>query len=229
MRETVIYCDKCQKQIVGDPFKVFFEQVDARTGDFSKELLYPDIRRLEFCGACIQEISEFITDSKPEQMNKPNPSEAMAMGILYERAKKTWEPFDMEKALAMKEQGWTSKEIGEALNCTEAKVNNKFYHYRKKQQKLNSIIEVKKGPSNVVMTNADIPKKQDPAPEPKPAVNEKSEAEKKRTFDMGKIMALVKAGWSDKKIAEEFNADEETIKKLTCIHRYRMEKKNERL
>lgn len=225
MRETVIYCDKCQKQIIGDPLKVFFEQVDAKTGDWSKEILYPDIRTLDFCGACIQDISEFITDSKPEKMIKPNSSEAMAMEILDKRVKKTWEPFDMEKALAMKEQGWTSKEIGEALNCTEAKVNNQFFHYRKKQQKLNSIIELQKGTSNTVMTNADIPKKQDPAPERKPAVIGKSEAEKKRTFDIGKIMALVKAGWTDKQIAEEFHTDEETIKKLTCIHRFKLEKK----
>lgn len=65
MRETIIRCNHCGKIIEGDPYKVFMEQIDRETGDYSvqKKADCNKVEKLDWCENCFHNLTELLLDT----------------------------------------------------------------------------------------------------------------------------------------------------------------------
>ena len=45
-------CDRCRKEITGNPVRICMEVVDRENDDYMYEARYPDIAELDFCRDC---------------------------------------------------------------------------------------------------------------------------------------------------------------------------------
>lgn len=129
MKKTVYTCDRCKKEIAGDPVKICMEVVDRQNGDFSNNFPFPDIREYDFCDSCGEyiagQIRRFCKKGAPA-INDPD------AGAAVKETAATSKPspgtaarrIDTGKVMALKTAGWTVKAIAEEMGCSEVTVYN---------------------------------------------------------------------------------------------------------
>lgn len=104
MRKTVTtyFCDKCGKKIT-EPTVSMFQLLDIEPENGAP---FDTIGNWEVCSDCLELIEQFIVQ-KPSQT--PQKRE-----------------FDIGKAQALRDAGWTYKAISEEMKCSEQTVWNKL-------------------------------------------------------------------------------------------------------
>ncbi len=60
MKKIVYTCDKCRREIEGNPAKFFSETLDSKTGDFVYDDPHPDLKELDFCKECNDSLANLI-------------------------------------------------------------------------------------------------------------------------------------------------------------------------
>ena len=105
MKTVVIsyFCDKCGKEIPNDYIPVLVtERVDRETGDYLAE----EPTSFHVCADCMKKVTNFITQKGSAPRKRTD--------------------FDIGKAQALRDAGWTYKAISEEMKCSEQTIWNKL-------------------------------------------------------------------------------------------------------
>lgn len=129
MKKTVYTCDRCKKEIAGDPVKICMEVVDRKNDGFTNSFPFPNIREYDFCDSC----GEYIAGQIRRFCKKGAPAITDQDGgaaVIETAAESKPSPgtaarrIDTGKVMALKTAGWTVKAIAEEMGCSEVTVYN---------------------------------------------------------------------------------------------------------
>ena len=132
MKNVVYTCDRCRKEITGDPVKICMEAVDRENGDYMCEAPYPDIAELDFCTDCgdfiAGQIRRFCKKGVPAIINEDFKSAVDEMIATSQPdpppTDKPKRRLDTGKIAALRKAGWTVKAVAEEMSCSEQAVYN---------------------------------------------------------------------------------------------------------
>lgn len=134
MKKIIYTCDRCKKEISGHIFKIFAEELEQESEDFTLEDHYPEMRTRDFC----QECADFLVGLIDQKCKKGAPAqintefeEAVQEMVATSQSdppptvdKPAARKVDTGKVLALRKAGWIVKDIAEDVGCSEATVYN---------------------------------------------------------------------------------------------------------
>ena len=155
MREWKIVCDKCGVEITGNPFAVMLERV----GREENAPVIGETYELDLCESCADELRSWkmvhestgvvpeqstpdleekeISEELPER-EEDAPEEKQTEELPPPKAPKTTRKktkggtVDIGKMAALRNAGWTYKQIAEEMKLTEKQVGNYLYNAKKR-------------------------------------------------------------------------------------------------
>ena len=111
MKKLVIFCDKCNKEIEGKPARVGFYDTTRDSEDPDQPLYTPGE---DYCVDCVTELIALIDNFKPKPEEK----------VKKEKKKATpKKKADKGKIWALREAGWTIKDIALDVGCSVGTVH----------------------------------------------------------------------------------------------------------
>ena len=153
MREWKIICDKCGVEITGNPFAVKLERV----GREEDAPIIGETYELDLCENCVDELQSWkavhVSVGVVPEQKTPDPGERENFGELPEKEedipeeKQTEElpplkqttrkktkggTVDIGKMTALRNAGWTYKQIAEEMKLTDKQVSNYLYNAKKR-------------------------------------------------------------------------------------------------
>ena len=114
MKKWVINCDKCGKEIEGNPARLEFYETERDDVSPIKLLYQPD---QDYCVDCVTELIALIDNFKPT--NEEEKVEKKA-----ESKKPRKRRVDVGKIWALYDAGWKTKDIAIDVECTPQTVRN---------------------------------------------------------------------------------------------------------
>ena len=162
MREWKITCDHCGIEIIGNPFTAVIERV-GREQDAS--VMDGETVTLDLCEKCVDELQSWkmihtsgdisrtirhtskemsetdLFDNVPEWDDAPDqgaepvtkPTETPPPKPKKMKASKN--DVEVGKMIALRNAGWTYKQIAEEMKLTEKQVSNYLYNAKKREKK----------------------------------------------------------------------------------------------
>lgn len=113
MKEITYICNRCHLPITGDVYRLYAGIVDQETDELSDETFYLEqTGEVELCGICLAHI-----DAGIKRMLSKNSVEATA------EKKKT---FDIDRAIALRDKGFSFEIISKELGCCPQTVANQL-------------------------------------------------------------------------------------------------------
>lgn len=113
MKEITYICNRCHLPITGDVYRLYAGNVDQETDELSDETFYLEqTGEVELCGICLAHI-----DAGIKRMLSKNSVEATA------EKKKT---FDIDRAIALRDKGFSFEIISKELGCCPQTVANQL-------------------------------------------------------------------------------------------------------
>ncbi len=113
MKEITYICNRCKLPIKGDVYRLYAGIVDQETDELSDETFYLEqTGEVELCGICLAQI-----DAGIKRMLSRSSAEAPA------EKKKT---FDVDKAIVMRNDGFSYEAIAKELGCCPQTVANQL-------------------------------------------------------------------------------------------------------
>ncbi len=155
MREWKIICDKCGVEITGNPFAVTLERV----GREEDAPIIGETYELDLCENCVDELQSWkavhasvgvVPEQKtpdpgekkifegPPEREEDIPEEKQTEELPPPKAPKTTRKktkggtVDIGKMAALRNAGWTYKQIAEEMKLTEKQVGNYLYNAKKR-------------------------------------------------------------------------------------------------
>lgn len=145
MRIARITCDRCGKEIAGNPISIIPVYTDRETqyAAIDTENRAPQAKTQgskDYCENCTIKILEYAnTPAGKEKVKKEvakketqAAAKAKASTVKDTTEKKERKKLDMGKVMALKEGGWTNKQIAEEMGTTENTIAVELCRYRKK-------------------------------------------------------------------------------------------------
>lgn len=113
MKQISYVCNRCRLPIKGDVYRLYAGIVDQETDELSDETFYLEqTGEVELCGICLAHI-----DAGIKRMLSRTPAEAPA------EKKKT---FDIDRAIALRDKGFSFEIISKELGCCPQTVANQL-------------------------------------------------------------------------------------------------------
>lgn len=122
-----IVCDRCSKEIPGP---MAGRIAWAFAGDYARDVF----KNCHFCPVCMEEIKEFIQapvaqDSKEEAMAAGKDTDGQEPPIWVKGDRKE-KDIDMGRVTALRNAGWTIKEIADDMSLTARQVSEAICQHR---------------------------------------------------------------------------------------------------
>lgn len=231
MRITIIKCNRCGKEITGNPIKLIPEYVHRMEGTLLKGPMsesYKEQENKDYCEDCMA-----IILAKANGI-AINPDLEKAVIKMTEETKEKKHPgskkkMDMKVVMKMKAAGCTNSEIADRFSSTPGAVSVACSNYKKKmseEDKMNLIVsELASGEEVATLSERFSIKRLELERRIKAykedVLNGKVKDEEAKIYfekdmlkgiDLGKVKSLWKAGWSMKKIADELKITENVCK-----------------
>lgn len=143
-----IICDKCRKEITGNPVKIIFEEVDRNTEDYCEGTLHTDLACIDLCVTCKDALADMVrkfcgikAQRKPAVINQEFESAVQDMIATSQQEKdppptdKPKRRLDTGKIMALRNAGWSVKAISEEMNCSEQGIYNVLNKKKAPEQK----------------------------------------------------------------------------------------------
>lgn len=132
MKRMLYTCDRCRKEITGDPVNICMEVIDRENSDYLSDAPYPDIAELDFCRDCgdfiADRIRHFCKKGATAIINEDFESAVEEMIATSQPdpppTDKPKRRLDTGKVAALRKAGWTVKAIAEEMSCSEQTVYN---------------------------------------------------------------------------------------------------------
>lgn len=133
MKRIVYTCDRCRKEITGNPHRMFIECVDRETGDFQQETVHPEVGQLDICKDCMDFLAglviRHVKKGAPAVVNEDFEKAVEDMVATSQQDKpgekaKPGRKLDTGKVRALRNAGWTVKNIAIEMSCSEMAVYN---------------------------------------------------------------------------------------------------------
>lgn len=113
MKEITYICNRCHLPITGDVYRLYAGIVDQETDELSDETFYLEqTGEVELCGICLAHI-----DAGIKRMLSRKDTEACV------EKKKT---FDIDRAIALRDKGFSFEIISKELGCCPQTVANQL-------------------------------------------------------------------------------------------------------
>ena len=113
MKQISYVCNRCRLPIKGDVYRLYAGIVDQETDELSDETFYLEqTGEVELCGICLAHI-----DAGIKRMLSRTPAEGPA------EKKKT---FDIDRAIALRDKGFSFEIISKELGCCPQTVANQL-------------------------------------------------------------------------------------------------------
>ena len=113
MKQISYVCNRCRLPIKGDVYRLYAGIVDQETDELSDETFYLEqTGEVELCGICLAHI-----DAGIKRMLSKSSAEATA------EKKKT---FDIDRAIALRDKGFSFEIISKELGCCPQTVANQL-------------------------------------------------------------------------------------------------------
>lgn len=133
MKRIVYTCDRCRKEITGNPHRMFIECVDRETGDFQQETVHPEVGQLDICKECTDFLAglvmKHVKKGAPAVVNEDFEKAVEDMVATSQQDKpdekaKYGRRLDTGKIRALRNAGWTVKNIAIEMSCSETAIYN---------------------------------------------------------------------------------------------------------
>jgi hypothetical protein len=132
MQKIIYYCDRCGVEIK-EPYKIIGHKIDKDTGDY----LTDEGGHLDYCRDCFISIMSGITDNISKDEEEGEDEDDETCGLPFEAPVEDQEEqptvnnrqkadLDVGKMKALRNAGWTFKQIGEELGCAQSTVINRL-------------------------------------------------------------------------------------------------------
>lgn len=113
MKEITYICNRCHLPITGDVYRLYAGIVDQETDELSDETFYLEqTGEVELCGICLAHI-----DAEIKRMLSRKDTKATV------EKKKT---FDIDRAIALRDKGFSFEIISKELGCCPQTVANQL-------------------------------------------------------------------------------------------------------
>lgn len=112
MEKTVIECDRCKKVIEGRIGYIAYNFKERKERDLMIDNPY---EKYDFCEECMNQIADFINGNETKKKSK---------GVKESTQKNERKRIDHGKIRALKNAGWTNKDIAQEMGMTTNNVAN---------------------------------------------------------------------------------------------------------
>ena len=161
MRKMIVLCDRCNKEIGGNPIRINPAIADRKSGDILDDWRKEEFMSRDYCTECAERImavaigmvekEDFRSLSKSAQESQPviragavvEESEQITDEVLQtsadetepEKPVKTKRALDIGKIMALKDAGWSNEKIAEEMGATPGTIAVYVCKERKKHEK----------------------------------------------------------------------------------------------